>query len=41
MFQCLDMKMVPLTSLINPFFTGTGWTLYKVYGGLRISYGSG
>ena len=26
---------------INPFSTGTGWTLYKVYGGFRISYGTG
>ena len=26
---------------INPFSTGTGWTLYKVYGGFRISYGMG
>ena len=25
----------------NPFSTGTGWTLYKVYGGFRISYGTG
>ena len=25
----------------NPFSTGTGWTLYKVYGGFRISYGMG
>ena len=32
-----SMKFV----LINPFSTGTGWTLYKVYGGFRISYGTG
>ena len=25
----------------NPFSTGTGWTLCKVYGGFRISYGTG
>ena len=23
---------------VNPFSTGTGWTLYKVYEGFRISY---
>ena len=26
---------------VNPFSTGTGRTLYKVYGGFRISYGTG
>ena len=26
---------------VNLFSTGTGWTLYKVYGGFRISYGTG
>ena len=26
---------------LNPFSTGTGWTLYKVYGGFRFSYGTG
>ena len=25
----------------NLFSTGTVWTLYKVYGGFRISYGTG
>ena len=30
-----------IISLFNPFSTGTGWTLYKVYGGFRISYGTG
>ena len=25
---------------VNPFSTGTGWTLYKVYGGFRISSGT-
>ena len=27
--------------LVNPFSTGTGSTLYKVYGRFRISYGTG
>ena len=27
--------------LLNPFSTGTGWTLYKLYGGFRISYETG
>ena len=27
--------------IVNPFSTGTVWTLYKVYGGFRISYGTG
>ena len=27
--------------LLNPFSMGTRWTLYKVYGGFRISYGTG
>ena len=26
---------------VNPFSMGTGWTLYKVCGGFRISYGTG
>ena len=26
---------------VNPFSTGTGWTLHKVYGDFRISYGTG
>ena len=30
-----------LETYINPFSTGTGWTLYKVYGGFRILYGTG
>ena len=30
-----------ISSWVNPFSTGTGWTLYKVYGGFRISYGMG
>ena len=27
--------------VLNPFSTGTGWTLYKVNGGFRILYGMG
>ena len=27
----------PSTEILNPFSTGTGWNLYKVYGGFRIS----
>ena len=36
-------KKVPVKKYpsVNPFSTGTGWTLYKVYGGFRISYGTG
>ena len=30
-----------LLDYINPFSTGTGWTLYKVYGGFTFSYGTG
>ena len=30
-----------LKASFNPFSTGTGCTLYKVYGGFRISYGTG
>ena len=30
-----------ITQEINPFSTGTGWILYKVYGGFRILYGTG
>ena len=36
-FLCWSLLKVPL----NPFSTGTGWTLYKFYGGFRISYGMG
>ena len=32
-------NIVPLN--LNPFSTGTGWTLYKVYGGVTFSYGTG
>ena len=47
--QCLDESnycfnihwILCIVVDVNPFSTGTGWTLYKVYGGFRISYGTG
>ena len=27
--------------IFNTLYTGTGWTLYKVIGGFRNSYGTG
>ena len=35
------VKKAKFYQKINPFSTGTGWPLYKVYGGFRISYGTG
>ena len=29
------------THFLNLYSTGAGWSLYKVYGGFRISYGTG
>ena len=36
-----DFYGISVVLYLNPFSTGTGWTLYKVYGGFRISYGTG
>ena len=36
-----SMSQMDKMLTLNPFSTGTGRTLYKVYGGFRISYGTG
>ena len=38
---CRRMTTSNHENVVNPFSTGTGRTLYKVYGGFRISYGTG
>ena len=35
---CCQLPSCLFKFILNPFSTGTGWTLYKVYGGFRISY---
>ena len=34
-------QLVRICLGVNLFCTGTGWTLYKVYGGFRFLYGTG
>ena len=39
--MALDSPEINFLFIFNPFSMGTGWTLYKVRGFFRISYGTG